>query len=826
MSAASPSLRRARPAALLALWGLLASLAPASGGQAADPQDPIRAALEARRPGAWELYSSAPLGERRHLALWLRRAAGPADLEGLIGAVALEPDPAARAALVGALGTLVPLEAEPAARRASALAERAHLDPDPEARAAALAALGQAGGHEAAAWLERLLDLLPPGEAPAAARALAGLGAGRGAVRARVLAATAGLARDPGSDALPPSVGILAALLPTYGRDLAERGIEVATPRERTPLTRALRHPSPELARAGEAALAALLGRLLVLRQAEGAERLLADLAREGLDPAVAHLRRARLILSEGLDAERALGAAEEIDRRPSTLGAAGDDPARVRARHLAGIALVALDRPAEAAAKLESAAALQDALLAQRVDLFGEGGAREHEERLHARAGIELSRAVAALARGRAASDRAVLEPLRLAHELELEAQALAARADGRELNHWDVLLRGEFSPHALLFSRPGERWPLARSHDLQRELGRALASVARGEFPGFAPVPGTAPELADPVADPRRARRLLGILDGRLARVRRELGELRREVFERDGPEGLREAEVQDRMRLLLYERSEYERWKLDLPQHASKLRTPTRLALSLAGDLLGDGRSGEARALAQALLDDLEAGERAQLWAEELAAQTELLIGSTWMQDDEPGRAREALESAVERYENLERTLAERGADEGLLASMRRERAGALMSLAVNTNVREGRPERALEYFERAYELRQDDFMRVLLACYRARMGRAEEARRVLAEVQIAPPLYYNLACTHALLGEAARALEFLELDFATNHDSEGSLEQQQRWAARDPDLTSLRQDPRFRWLLGAAAEDLPPEGDGGRGDGRPR
>src|SRR5690606_38706675 len=128
-------------------------------------------------------------------------------------------------------------------------------------------------------------------------------------------------------------------------------------------------------------------------------------------------------------------------------------------------------------------------------------------------------------------------------------------------------------------------------------------------------------------------------------------------------------------------------------------------TRLALSLAGEVSSDGRSAEARALARALLDDLADDERAQVWGEELAAQTEMLVGSTWMQDDRPLEAQEVLESAVERYESIERTLIERGAGEALLEAVRRERASALMSLAVNSNVRMGEPERALEFFERA-------------------------------------------------------------------------------------------------------------------------
>ncbi len=802
------------PARLALFLLAVAVLLGAPPGQAAprDLEARFRAALEAGGPEAFALYAGGDLAARRAMAAWAVNHAGAAHFEGLLGALAGERDPNARQQLVQALGALLPLEAPQAQRRARALAERALEDSDPVLRAAALAALGAAGGSWAARELDGLLDRLPPQEALAAARVLAGLGTEGEVLVARVLAQGP---REPGTEgrgrALSPE--IRAQLLPAYGRALADPARPPATARERAPLVRALRDPDPRVRRAGESAIVALLGRHLALRRPERAERLLLELAGEGRDPEASELQRARLLLGEGLDAGRALDLALRL-AGPRT--ADGPPAVRIGARHVAGIAALALERPAEAALWLARAAELQEERLAERLDAFSEGGAREQEERLTARAALELARALAALVQGRSAADRAVLEPLRLAHESGLEAQALAARGDGRELSHWEGVLAHEFSPAGLLFARPRPGWPLARAHDLLRTLGAALATVAPGEFPGFAALDSISPELADPLADPRRNRRLAAILDGRLARLRQELERLRREVLERDGLEGLQEPEVATRLRELLYERMEYQRWRGALAEHAHKLRTPTRLALNLSGDLLGDGRAAEARELASRLLADLERQAGAQLWAEELAAQTEMAIGSTWMQDDEPRRAEEVLTSAVERYENLERTLTERGVDPALLRSLRRERAAALMSLAVNTNVRLGDPERALAFFERAYELRQDDFMRVLLACYRARMGRAAEARSLLDQVQVAPALYYNLACTYALLGEGRRALELLELDFTTNHDSPGSLDQQKRWAASDPDLASLREDARFRWLVEERAGDP----DGGR------
>jgi tetratricopeptide (TPR) repeat protein len=173
---------------------------------------------------------------------------------------------------------------------------------------------------------------------------------------------------------------------------------------------------------------------------------------------------------------------------------------------------------------------------------------------------------------------------------------------------------------------------------------------------------------------------------------------------------------------------------------------------------------------------------------------------------MDDDEPEKAEEELLSGLARLEEIEARLSDLGLGVRDLARVRNERASALVTLAVNANVKQGDTEKALRYFEQAFELRQDDFMRVLLACYRARDGKAEEAREILAEVTPTRALYYNLACTYALLGERERALELLEKELGLNHRGTLSLERQKEWARADPDLESLRDDPRFLWLVG--------------------
>ena len=55
------------------------------------------------------------------------------------------------------------------------------------------------------------------------------------------------------------------------------------------------------------------------------------------------------------------------------------------------------------------------------------------------------------------------------------------------------------------------------------------------------------------------------------------------------------------------------------------------------------------------------------------------------------------------------------------------------------------------------------------------------------------------HYNGACSWALAGESERALQDLEKAFATGFIRDRNA------VANDPDLTSVRQDPRFKKLV---------------------
>jgi tetratricopeptide (TPR) repeat protein len=340
--------------------------------------------------------------------------------------------------------------------------------------------------------------------------------------------------------------------------------------------------------------------------------------------------------------------------------------------------------------------------------------------------------------------------------------------------------------------------------------------------------------PRLTDPLTDPRR----FAMLESLRNEDYRRLGRLKDEVNRRSGNRGevgrpiarqfdLRRGEIESRRREERRRMGEIQSGtrvdstlRYEIFSHLVSYLPPSLFALTLGASLRVEGRLSEARGLGTRMLADLRISRpgQGQIGSEWASARAELMIGSTYMDEDRPREAERHVLEAVRRLQALENSLVgqrarvEQGLGDpaGLEASIRQSqqmRANALLSLAVNANVRMGDPELALTYFEQAYELDQRDFMRVLSACYRARSGRAAEARAVLRGIKASPPLYYNLACTHALLGEIDEALDYLQRELIENHPSSGSLERQKAWAREDPDLQALREDPRFQRMVEA-------------------
>jgi adenylate cyclase len=111
-----------------------------------------------------------------------------------------------------------------------------------------------------------------------------------------------------------------------------------------------------------------------------------------------------------------------------------------------------------------------------------------------------------------------------------------------------------------------------------------------------------------------------------------------------------------------------------------------------------------------------------------------------------------------------------------------------------------------QRALDVARRHLELHPDDpraaTMRAVASC---RTGDREGGLRWAERALVIDPedagVRYNVACLYALEGERDRAIATLEECVQLGF---GNLE----WIAQDPDMASLRNDPRFRRLIGQA------------------
>ena len=114
--------------------------------------------------------------------------------------------------------------------------------------------------------------------------------------------------------------------------------------------------------------------------------------------------------------------------------------------------------------------------------------------------------------------------------------------------------------------------------------------------------------------------------------------------------------------------------------------------------------------------------------------------------------------------------------------------------------------GDPDRAAAYYERAYALRQDEFMRTLLASTaRATARRRRRPGPLVAAIgRVAAPGTTSPVRT-LWLGDVERALDLLEIELRLGHATDESRDKQKVWAAEDPDLAALRDSPRFRRLV---------------------
>lgn len=755
-----------------------------------------------------EAWLALPLTARRARSELFARTAGAVQMDAAFARLA-DPDDEIRGRLIDYLAS-PRLREERAESRSAALEQCALHDPSQGVRRQAVRALSRLDANAARRALANVLERGGAAEQTLAARTLVEAGRDPERLLELIRRAAAGAAPNLGGEALEllVSEGLAPALARSAG------GAE--TDADRALLAALLRHGDEGVAAAAKRVVGAFAERCAQAGEAARGQRALQAAQDAGLDDFEVLFRRARLALQYGPSPSIAVEAGQAIARRQP---ASGDSATRVR--RAAGLLLeaagaVASATPEKAGAPLADADALLGALAREGAPTrLVEVGGQELEV-LVLRALVPLHQLVAELAAGREDTHTKVLE---CAREVDLRTlairRALARRANpatGERGVSYDDLLFHDLGPSGLFFStREASGFSRARWIDIEGALYQALANVSSGLVPGFEAREVFDARLGDPLADDERRIALESLRVERNKSMndalRRRVQELEREVQERD-------SDPSELIQMLTWQRILAQRQQEEFdqpPSYLLRMREFSRGGLVYVERLRENGRSASARKLAEQVVKDIEAlrGVLDDGQFELTLSRAESALGGVLMDQDEPAAAEQALTKALERLRALDERLKAdgRGGSETLRSAL----AGVLVSLAVNANVKLRDAARAVEYFERAYALDQSDFMRVLLACYRARAGRLDEARAILRETPVQPSNFYNAACTHALLGEHERALDYLKRDFAELRRSAGARKRQQDWARSDPDLESLRGDPRFEALLRAAEDD---------------
>jgi hypothetical protein len=740
-------------------------------------------------------FETLSLESRRARSALARAQAGVGGIDAALARLA-DPDARVRRNLCAFLGA-PRLGRERAEARARALEAIVSGAAEAEVREEALAALERIDHAEGARALARLVRASVGDEQHELARRLAGHAKARDVLCELVTASSQG---GPGE----LRGAALAELVRASGTALADVPAGGTTLQDRSIFLLAARHPDADVRAAASVALERFLARCETLGDTERAAGTLEALSGAGLDDGALAARAIVLELSRSR-ADRALELARRlVQRTPLT-----EDPLsralRARADLLATAALVALGRGSECEPLLADAQAALGALRRERWDLRGREDRNDFDAQrtddMLLGALVPLWRTLVALQAGERPNSLAVLELARAADTALLEVQLEVSRVSWNASLSYDDLLQHPLGPVELLL---GGELLGKQALELELALCRALASTCGGGLPGFEPYTDLEPKFSQPLADPARKQLLERIQSARreaaLAWIDRETERLDRDAIARD-PTRLLELDVLRSQVLRMFERETAEGEAALLRQ-----RGVSRAGILYAERTREQGRAETARRAAERAAADLEAlrGALDELTLARYLAAAESALGGALMDLQRGEDAEPVFQRALERLDGAARELETRE-DEGATRLVRAQRAGMLTSLAVNANVKLRAPAKALEFFERAYELDQSDFMRVLLACYRARAGRKTEARAVLAELRATPANYYNLACTWALLGERELALDYLARDFAEVRIQSGARERQKIWAAGDPDLESLRGDPRFEALV---------------------
>src|SRR6476661_14206 len=246
-------------------------------------------------------------------------------------------------------------------------------------------------------------------------------------------------------------------------------------------------------------------------------------------------------------------------------------------------------------------------------------------------------------------------------------------------------------------------------------------------------------------------------------------------------------------------------------------------------------------------------------AQAWALLSIAQSNLRYGFGYEVDDGMAAAHTAIAidpTIAEAHCAMARRLEERGRAEDALAELRKGLALSPDSWELNKAIANyfmfrGEVAEATPYYEKAAEVMDSDYHAsgMLMACYYAlkederagdtaritlqqveqvlsqdpsngaalgfgvgalaAMGEVERAREWMERALLIDPdnlnMRYNFACTLARMGERDEALRMFESSVSRIKGSLGNAE-------HDPELESIRDDPRFQKILGAAKKRL--------------
>jgi tetratricopeptide (TPR) repeat protein len=248
-------------------------------------------------------------------------------------------------------------------------------------------------------------------------------------------------------------------------------------------------------------------------------------------------------------------------------------------------------------------------------------------------------------------------------------------------------------------------------------------------------------------------------------------------------------------------------YEQAELGLPNEGESLKKKLAVALAELGDACSGGRKAVASPLAfEAYEHSLLLNSDQPYVLHEFAIQQQLVGQYKNALENYLKRHRMAVPSAVS-WNNLGTLYRDLGRYEEAVAAFQRaieldpKYASPYLTLGV-IYMALNRLDEAIATLERGIELGPENASeRSSLAGAYLRLGRKAEYREqvTIARELIGKEDEYNRACYEAICGNADEALQLLKVALQKRQTS-------MEWVQRDPDLDFIRDDPRFKELVG--------------------